>query len=57
MKTLADDIMRVLAETGTDPQRIGFEITEGMLIQDVAAAVATLEKLSALGFEVSVDDF
>ncbi len=49
--------MRVLSETGTDPQRIGFEITEGMLIEDVAAAVATLEKLSALGFEVSVDDF
>ena len=49
--------MRVLAETGADPQRIGFEITEGMLIEDVAGAVATLEKLSALGFEVSVDDF
>ena len=52
-----DDISRILKETGTDPRRIGLEITESMLIENVEQAVETLEKLSALGFEVSIDDF
>lgn len=57
LKTLVEDIARVLDETGTDPRRIGLEITESMLIENVEQAVETLEKLSALGFEVSIDDF
>lgn len=57
LKTLADDVVRIMSETGTETRHIGFEITEGMLIEDVASAVATLEKLASLGFEVSVDDF
>ena len=57
LKTLVEDVSRVLAETGTDPRRIGLEITESMLVEDVEEAVKTLEKLSDLGFEVSIDDF
>lgn len=57
LKTLVEDVTRVLAETGTDPRRIGLEITESMLVEDVEEAVKTLEKLSELGFEISIDDF
>ena len=57
LKTLVEDISRILEETGTDPRRIGLEITESMLIENVEQAVETLEKLSSLGFEVSIDDF
>lgn len=57
LKTLVEDISRILKETGTDPRRIGLEITESMLIENVEQAVETLEKLSSLGFEVSIDDF
>lgn len=57
LKTLVEDIVRVLSETGTAPRSIGLEITESMLIEDVEQAVDTLERLSSLGFEVSIDDF
>lgn len=57
LKNLAENISTILRETGTDPSKIGLEITESMLIQNVAEAVETLEKLSNIGLEVSIDDF
>ncbi len=57
LKTLVEDVSRILKETGTDPRKIGLEITESMLVEDVEEAVATLEKLAEIGFEVSIDDF
>lgn len=57
LKNLVEDISAILRETSTDPSEIGLEITESMLIQNVEEAVETLEKLSKLGFEVSIDDF
>lgn len=57
LKSLVDDISRILKETGTDPRYIGLEITESMLVDDVEEAVETLGKLESLGIEVSIDDF
>ncbi len=50
-------VRRVLADTGLDPARLDLEITEGLLIKDAPAALATLERLKALGVRISMDDF
>ncbi|MFV0260508.1 MAG: putative bifunctional diguanylate cyclase/phosphodiesterase, partial [Acidimicrobiales bacterium] len=39
------------------PFRLGFEVTESMGIDDVEAAVSTLDALVALGCRIAVDDF
>ena len=44
-------------EFDVDPCRLDFEITEGLLIDDVAAAVAKLNQIKALGATISIDDF
>ena len=50
-------VERVLAETGLEPSRLDLEITEGLLIEDAAGALATLQRLKALGVRISMDDF
>jgi diguanylate cyclase (GGDEF)-like protein/PAS domain S-box-containing protein len=47
----------VLLETGLPPARLELEITEGVLIDDFARAVATLRRLKALGARIAMDDF
>ena len=54
---LVGSVKRVLADTGLDPARLDLEITEGLLIKDAAGALATLERLKALGVRISMDDF
>lgn len=54
---LVGSIERVLAETGLDASRLDLEITESLLIKDAAGALATLERLKALGVSISLDDF
>ena len=46
-------ITELVRETGINPERIQFEVTESLLMQDPAAIVA-LEKR---GFSVAIDDF
>ncbi len=48
---------RSLRETGLAPSSIELEITETMLMQDVEAAQATVERLSELGVSLAIDDF
>jgi diguanylate cyclase (GGDEF)-like protein/PAS domain S-box-containing protein len=48
---------RSLREAQLDPSNIEIEITETMLMQDVAAAQATVERLSELGVSLAIDDF
>lgn len=52
-----DDISKILKETGVSPEFVGLEITESMLVENVDEVVSTLQKLSDLGLEVSIDDF
>ena len=54
---LVGAIERVLAQTGLDPARLELEVTEGLLIKDATGALAILERLKALGVEISMDDF
>lgn len=50
-------IKDVLAETQLPPTRLEIEITEGVLINDVAATCDVLRDLSDLGVKVALDDF
>jgi diguanylate cyclase (GGDEF)-like protein len=55
--SLVDDVRHVLASAGLDPRALKLEITESVVMQDVAAASATLTALAALGVRIAIDDF
>jgi len=47
----------LLAATGADPTQLTFEVTEGLVIEDIDAIVAKMSELAALGIHFSIDDF
>jgi EAL domain-containing protein (putative c-di-GMP-specific phosphodiesterase class I) len=56
-KEFAADVEAVLAETGLEARWLAFELTEGMLMSDLADAARTLEALKGLGVQLAIDDF
>ncbi len=54
---LADDIVRVLNQTGLDPRSLKLEITETAAMEDAEATIATLHRLKGLGIQLAIDDF
>jgi len=52
-----DDVRQVLAATGADPARLTLEITETVILGDLAQAAAKLARLRAQGIRISLDDF
>ncbi len=56
-RDLAERVQALLVETGADPAWLGVELTESMVMADVAGATATLRALKAVGVEISLDDF
>ncbi|PZA12956.1 diguanylate cyclase [Rhodopseudomonas palustris] len=50
-------ILQILLETGLQASRLEVEITEGVLIEDFAGAIAILRKIKDLGVRVAMDDF
>jgi diguanylate cyclase (GGDEF)-like protein len=55
--TLFDNVRDTLAQSGLPPQSLQLELTEGIFMEDVDAAVVRILALKALGIAVSVDDF
>ena len=54
---LLERVAQVLDETGLPARCLELELTERMVMSDVASAVAVLGGLRALGVSVAVDDF
>jgi len=54
---LLERITQILQVTGLDPRSLKLEITESVVMESVESAAGTLEKLRALGIEISIDDF
>jgi diguanylate cyclase (GGDEF)-like protein/PAS domain S-box-containing protein len=54
---LVDQVRRVLEESGVEPARLRLEVTESVLVENPAAAAATLRRLKELGLRVWMDDF
>jgi diguanylate cyclase (GGDEF)-like protein len=55
--TLVGTVAGTLERSGLAPQRLNLEITETVLIENTELALATLEKLKALGTSIVLDDF
>jgi EAL domain-containing protein (putative c-di-GMP-specific phosphodiesterase class I) len=54
---LQQSVATVLRETGIAPERLELEITEGVLIENVARATLILKGLKKLGVRIALDDF
>jgi diguanylate cyclase (GGDEF)-like protein len=54
---LLEDVSAILKTTGMDPHLLELEITESMLIRDVADTRRILTGLKALGVRIAIDDF
>lgn len=54
---LLEQITQILEVTGLDPRLLKLEITESVVMDSVETAAGTLEKLRAIGVELSIDDF
>lgn len=50
-------VRHALEDTGMDAGRLELEITEGVLLQDTEATIATLTALKELGVKIAMDDF
>jgi diguanylate cyclase (GGDEF)-like protein/PAS domain S-box-containing protein len=56
-KTLIDRVLGALNSTGLEPRYLELELTESLIMQDVASSVATMKDLQSLGIQLSIDDF
>lgn len=55
--SIIDTVRSILDETGFDPHSLDLEITETVLMQDVANSNRLIDAFKQLGVSVSVDDF
>jgi EAL domain-containing protein (putative c-di-GMP-specific phosphodiesterase class I) len=54
---LVEILSRFLNETGVDPHSVILEITESMIMENVDAAVGTMNRLRNMGIRLHIDDF
>ncbi|OBX19735.1 hypothetical protein A9995_04005 [Erythrobacter sp. QSSC1-22B] len=54
---LLNSVTDALAESGMDPCRVEFEITEHVILEHNDVALATLMKLREMGMSIALDDF
>ena len=50
-------VRAALARSGADPRRLKVELTEGVVVRDIADAIAKMQALDDLGVACSLDDF
>ncbi len=55
--SLVADVAAALSTSGLAPARLCLELTESVLLPDVAVAVQTLARLHELGVSIALDDF
>jgi len=56
-ENLAQIVLAVLQDSGLDPSLLELELTEGTLMDNALATLATLEQLRGIGVFLSIDDF
>ncbi|CAM8665021.1 COG5001 Predicted signal transduction protein containing a membrane domain, an EAL and a GGDEF domain [Comamonadaceae bacterium] len=54
---LEEALVKVLLESGMNPQNLELELTESLLIQNVDHVLAALKRLKGLGVQLAIDDF
>ena len=50
-------VRAILADTGAPPSQLIFEITEGLLIDNLDLTIARMHELAEMGIRFSIDDF
>jgi diguanylate cyclase (GGDEF)-like protein len=50
-------VVAVLEHSGLSPDRLVFEITESLLLQDPRKSIATLRQVRSMGMRLALDDF
>ncbi len=56
-RDLATGVAEMIARTGLDPVHLRLEVTETVLVDESATAIASLEALNELGVRLVLDDF
>jgi len=56
-ENVADTIRKVLDDTGFDPNNLELELTESLLMDDLASSKAILAELKSIGVSIALDDF
>jgi len=56
-KKLVDRVADSLQHSGLEARYLELELTESLIMQDVAAAIGTMQELQSLGVHLSIDDF
>jgi diguanylate cyclase len=56
-RDIADEVGRVLLETGVLAEELELEITESVLMDDLDSAVVALDEMKQLGVRIAIDDF
>lgn len=51
------DVKQILVETGVNPKRLVFEVTESIVVQDIDQTYKVLKGLNELGIKTAIDDF
>lgn len=54
---LAQEVVRIIQETGVDPNNLVLEITESVAMEEEGATFDQLSELKQLGIELAIDDF
>ncbi len=50
-------VKTILDETGVDPKMLCFELTEGLVIDNIVDTIEKMQGLKELGIQLSIDDF
>ncbi len=56
-REIVDTVIETLKETGLPPELLELEVTETAVMADITHSLSTLNELSALGVNLSLDDF
>lgn len=56
-KRFVEGVRAILAQTGLKPRYLDLELTEGVLMDDVASTTHVLQALKRMGIHLAVDDF
>jgi len=56
-RDFVDKVRQIVTEVGVDPRHLVLEITEGIVISDLADTIYKMTELKAMGFRLSIDDF
>ena len=52
-----DLVRRALESSGANPARLKLELTESIVLEDIAGSIAKMQEIKALGVSFSMDDF